>query len=172
MESAPVDRIFIDAAVRRLRQYQARIETCLDRLSDEQIWMREAETQNAVGNLIVHLCGNVTQWILSGAGGRPDLRDRDAEFAARGGLRTAELRERLRTTLDQAVAVIESLSADRLRERVQLQGYDVPVLEAVSHVLTHFGEHTGQIIFATKLFTQQDLGFYAHLKRTHAERTH
>jgi uncharacterized damage-inducible protein DinB len=157
--------------VRRLRQYQARIETCLDRLTEDQIWMREAETQNAIGNLVLHLCGNVTQWILSGVGGRPDTRDRDAEFEARGDAGTEELRTKLRMTVESAAAVIEALSEERLSERVQVQNYDVTILEAVYHVLTHFAEHTGQIIFATKLFTREDLGFYVHLKRAHGEKT-
>lgn len=134
-----------------------RIEDCLARLTPEQIWARGGESENAVGNLVLHLCGNVRQWILSG------VRQRDEEFAARGGIGAEELAARLRETIQEATAVLESLPLERLTERVRIQNYDVTVLEAIYHVVEHFSGHTGQIIFATKLFTGNDLGYYRHL---------
>jgi uncharacterized damage-inducible protein DinB len=167
-----MERIFLDFSAKKLRQLESRIQACLDRLSEEQIWMREHETQNAVGNLVLHLCGNVRQWIVAAIGGQPDTRMRDAEFAARGGMPAAELKQQLSSGVAGAVAVIESLSAERLAARVRIQGYDVTVLEAIYHVVEHFSHHTGQIIFATKLFTQEDPGFYAHLKQSaHGRKT-
>ena len=80
------DRLFLDYSARKLRQYAGRIEDCLGRLNEEQIWARGAESENAVGNLVLHLAGNVRQWIVAAVGGRPDIRQRDAEFAARGGV--------------------------------------------------------------------------------------
>jgi uncharacterized damage-inducible protein DinB len=167
-----MERIFLDFSANKLRQLESRIQSCLDRLDEDQIWMRDAETQNAVGNLVLHLCGNVRQWILSSVGGQPDTRARDAEFAARGDVRIAELRERLAATVRDAARILDAMNAARLTERVRIQAYDVTVLEAVYHVVEHFAEHTGQIIFATKLFTREDLGFYAHLKQTpHGQKT-
>ncbi|HET8550289.1 MAG TPA: DinB family protein [Bryobacteraceae bacterium] len=167
-----MERIFLDFSAKKLRQLESRIQTCLERLSDEQIWMREAETQNAAGNLVLHLCGNVRQWILSAIGGQADTRTRDAEFAARGGITATELKERLAATVAEAASVIESLTDMRLRERVRVQGYELSVLEAIYHVIEHFAQHTGQIIFATKLLTQEDLGFYAHLRQAaHGQET-
>jgi uncharacterized damage-inducible protein DinB len=161
MES--LDRVFLDCSVRRLTQLMDRIASCLAQLSDEQMWMRGGENENAIGNLILHLAGNVRQWIISGAGGKPDLRDRDSEFAARSGLSKGELESRLRGTVEEAARVIQGLTADRLATRVTIQGYAVTVLEAVYHVVEHFAMHTGQIIFATKMLTGADLGFYRHL---------
>jgi uncharacterized damage-inducible protein DinB len=166
------DGIFLDFSARKLELLTGRIESCLDRLSAEQIWARGGDNENAVGNLALHLAGNVRQWIVSGVGGKPDVRERDAEFAARGGASAAELKKRLRGTVEEAAAVIEGLSAERLTERVTIQKYEGSVLEAIYHVVEHFSMHTGQIQFATKMLTGADLGFYAHLKAAaHGEKT-
>ena len=164
MERTP-DRIFLDCSVRRLNQLASRIDDCLSRLDDSQVWFRGGENQNAVGNLVLHLSGNVRQWIVSGVGGSPDVRERDAEFAARGGTKVAELRERLGATVRDAAAVLAGVPPARLAERLRIQGYDVTVLEAIYHVVEHFAQHTGQIVFATKAATGEDLGYYAHLSK-------
>ncbi len=141
-----------------------RIETCLGRLSDEQIWSRRHEVENAVGNLVLHLCGNISQWIVGGVGGAAVLRDRDAEFARRTPLPADELARRLRAVVREADAVLAGLTPDDLVELRRIQGYEVTVLHAIYHVVEHFAEHTGQIIWATKGLTGEDLGFYADLK--------
>jgi uncharacterized damage-inducible protein DinB len=166
-------RIFLDFSVRKLELLTGRIEGCLDRLSGEQIWARGGENENAVGNLALHLAGNVRQWIVSGVGGKPDIRERDAEFAARGGASAAELKERLRAVVTEATAVIGGLNEARLTGRVTIQKYEQTVMEAIYHVVEHFAMHTGQIQFATKMLTGTDLGFYAHLRTTaaHGEKT-
>ena len=167
-----LDRIFLDCSIRRLRQNFDRIDKCLARLSEEQIWSREHESENAVGNLLLHLAGNVRQWIISGVGSTPDTRDRDGEFNARSERTKAELLANLKNTVEEACTVIEPLTPARLEAMVHIQKYDVSVLEAIYHVVEHFGHHTGQIIFATKLLTGEELGFYTHLKRpAHNEKT-
>ena len=97
---------------------------------------------------------------------------RDAEFAARGGVEIAELRDRLDATVREAIAVIGKVTPQRITERLTIQKYEVTVLEAIYHVVEHFGQHTGQIIFVTKMLTGEDLGFYKHLRAAvHAEKT-
>src|ERR1700690_3213332 len=93
------ESLFLDHAVKKLGALSERIATCIAKLTTDQIWMRGAENQNAVGNLVLHLNGNVRQWILGGIGGEPDDRVRDAEFAARGGVTAAELTARLQETV-------------------------------------------------------------------------
>ncbi len=154
---------FIDVSRRQFRTRLERIEVCVGRLSEDQLWSRAHEVENAVGNLVLHLCGNIRQWILSGVGGAADDRDRDAEFARRDPLPAEELTRRLRDVIDEADAVIARLSPADLAERRQIQGYDVTLLEAVYHVVEHLAEHTGQIIWATKRATGADLGFYRYL---------
>ena len=127
---------------------------------------------NSVANLMLHLAGNVRQWIVAGIGGQPDQRVRDQEFAARGGADKTELMARLDGTVAEALAVLRTVTPERLMETYQPQNYRVTVFEGIYHVVEHFAEHTGQIMFATKLFTGQDLGYYKHLNRpTHAEKT-
>jgi uncharacterized damage-inducible protein DinB len=167
-----LDRIFLDFSEKKLRQLAGRIEDCLSRLTIEQIWARGQENENAIGNLVLHLCGNVRQWIIAGLGGRPDIRARDREFAARGEIEPGELAERLKAIVEEAAGVIAE-AAPRLTERVTIQKYDITILEAIAHVVEHFSQHTGQIIFATKMLTGQDLGYYKHLKTSiaHGEKT-
>jgi uncharacterized damage-inducible protein DinB len=143
---------------------------CLGRLAEDQIWSRDSQNQNAVGNLVLHLCGNVRQWIISGVGGEADARDRDAEFAARGEVSGAELVARLEETMARALEIVRNTTAERLTETVRIQGYEVSVLEAIGHVTEHFAQHTGQIVYATKLLTGADLGYYRHLSKTPANR--
>ena len=167
-----IEQLFLDCSTRRLRQNVDRIEKCLARLTEDQIWLREHESENAVGNLLLHLAGNVRQWIISGVGGAPDTRDRDTEFNARSGPPKTELFAVLRDTVEEGCKVVEPLTAERLAAAIQVQKYNLSVLEAIYHVVEHFAQHTGQIMFATKLLTGEELGFYTHLKRpSHAQKT-
>jgi uncharacterized damage-inducible protein DinB len=162
-ENMTIETEFLTFSGEKLTQLMGRIDSCVQKLTPEQIWMRADANQNAVGNLLLHLNGNVRQWILHGVGRQPDLRDRDAEFAAREGAGANELLARLRTTVEEAAALLQRLPAERLMEHTQNQGYDCTVLAAIYHVVEHFAGHTFQIIYATKLCTGEDLGFYAHL---------
>jgi uncharacterized damage-inducible protein DinB len=148
----------------------SRIADCLGRLSDEQIWQRGSEVENSVANLVLHLCGNVHQWIISGVGGQPDIRKRDEEFSRKDGVTTSELRELLESTISQAVSVIQNVPHHRLIEKIAVQGRNPSVLEAIYVAVEHFGEHTGQIMYITKQMTREDLGYHRHLSAQKASR--
>jgi hypothetical protein len=165
--------LFLDFSIRKLEQLSGRITECAGKLNSDQIWTRGGDSQNAVGNLLLHLSGNLRQWIIAGIGGRPDVRVRDKEFAAKGELEPAELIGLLQSTVAEAVAVLKAVTPERLTDTYRAQKYDVTILEGIYHVTEHFSQHTGQIIFATKLLTGQDLGFYKHLNRPveHSEKT-
>ncbi len=158
------DEIFLTFSAEKLEQLDGRIQDCLARLTPEQIWARTSENENAIGNLVLHLSGNVRQWIGSGVGGLADNRQRDTEFDARGGMAPLELAELLKTWVAEAAAIIRAVPASRLTERITPQGYDVTVLEAIAHVVEHFSQHTGQIILLTKILTGKDLAYYQHLR--------
>jgi hypothetical protein len=157
---------FLTTAADKLAENLDRIETCLTELPPHSVWARGSDNENAVGNLLLHLEGNVRQWILSGVGAAPDLRDRPSEFSARTGGPAAALSAQLRRTVGEAVALIRSLPHERLTEQVSIQGYDTTVLSAIFHVVEHFSGHTYQIILLTKRFTGKDLGFYSYLDKT------
>ena len=160
-----IANLFLGFSNDRLQLFTSRIVDCIGRLSNEQIWARGSENENSIGNLVLHLCGNVQQWIVSGVGGENDIRDRDSEFAALGGINARELQHRLETTIQMAAAVIRTLPASRLPEIIIVQNYQKAVLEVIYTAVEHFAQHTGQIIFATKILTGRDLGYYKHLNR-------
>ena len=160
-----VEDLFLSFSHDRLKLLCSRIVDCLGRLSEDQIWMRGSENENAVGNLLLHLSGNVRQWIGSGVLGQNDVRDRHSEFEARDSSTKQELLSRLETTIGQALEGIKTLPASRLAERITVQNSETTVLQAIYAVVEHFSYHTGQIIFATKMLTGQDLGYFKHLNR-------
>jgi uncharacterized damage-inducible protein DinB len=164
-----VESLFLDESAKSLRQLTSRIESCFGRLTEDQIWARGSENENAIGNLALHLAGNVRQWIIASLGGAPDLRKRDEEFAARGGKSAQDLIAHLKSTVEEAAGVIALLDTARLTREYTIQKYQVSGLTAVYHVVEHFAQHTGQIIFATKMLTGEDLGFYSHLKTASAK---
>jgi hypothetical protein len=152
-----VAAIFLDVSCRRLGQMTEQLVTCVKKLSDEQIWRRQGAHENAVGNLMLHLCGNARQWIMHGVGGAADVRERDKEFSADGGMSGAELIALFETTMDEAKIVIAAVPAARMTERIHPQGRDVSVLEAIYQVVGHVQQHTGQIILLTKQMLGTDL---------------
>lgn len=167
-----VESLFLQFSVDKLGQLASRIEFCLKKLTEDQIWARGGRHENAVGNLVLHLTGNVRQWILLTLGGSRIDRDRDAEFAACGGFSKTELSANLRDAVEQASRVIAGLNTTQLTQTYDVQNYRVSGVEAVYHVVEHFAEHTGQIIFATKILTGEDLGFYRHLSNAASNAAH
>jgi uncharacterized damage-inducible protein DinB len=157
---AQITKLFLVHSTKKLRQMCGHIEACLARLSDEQIWSRGAAHENSIGNLVLHLCGNARQWIDAGVGGEKDIRERDREFSTRSGFSGADLTTHLKQTVDRAIAVIEGVTPERLLDEINPQTGPVSVLDAIYQVVGHFQQHTGQIIFATKILAGQDLGFY------------
>jgi uncharacterized damage-inducible protein DinB len=153
-----LSRAFLDKSRQLLVDASlAKIERCLERLSIDDIWWRPNEASNSIGNLVLHLCGNVSMWIIGGVGRRPFERNRQQEFDERGPVPAAELQRRLREVVAQADAVMKELNDSELLAKRQIQGYDVTVLEAIYHVVEHFGMHTGQIILLTKARVSEDL---------------
>lgn len=141
-------------------EYPAKIRAALQTMSTEQLWWRPHPGANSAGNLVLHLCGNVRQWIISGVGGAPDQRERDAEFAAVSGGDVETLLAQLTATCTEACAVIAALSADELAASRAIQGRDTNVFGAIYHVVEHFAGHTGQLILLAKQFTPGAVQFY------------
>ena len=141
-------------------EYLPKILACLARLEYEDIWWRPGPRSNSVGNLVLHLAGNVRQWVVAGIGGRDDIRDRDREFQTTLGPSGDELGTHLRETLELVDGVLAGLDPERLGDPRTVQGLDTTVLGALYHVVEHFSMHTGQIIYLSKLKSGRDLGFW------------
>jgi len=135
------------------------IDKCLALLTPEQAWNRPNEVSNSIGNLLLHLNGNVRKRILDTVAGEPFDRDRDAEFATRSGS-VDDAQTILQATVEQARTIIRELPPQRLVDRVDVMGTDTSVIALVSHVVEHFQLHVGQVISQTKLLTGLDLTRY------------
>jgi len=160
---------FIQISRHQLRERLRRIELCVDKLSDDQLWARNHENENAVGNLILHLAGNIRQWLVSGVGGEPDERDRDTEFARREPLDRNESLSLLRQAIDDADRVLATVTPEDLASKRKIQAFTVTGLHAIYHAVEHLAEHTGQIIWVTKRLTGKDLKIYAYLDQADAK---
>jgi len=149
-----------------LEQYWPRLRGSVESLTEEQTWWRPNEASNSVGNLILHLNGNVRQWLVASFNGVEDARDRSGEFAERHVIHPASLLEKLGATMQDASAVLSRLTEADLLRSLHIQGYTVSGLQAVYQVVEHFGMHYGQILYITKLVRGEDLGFYRELDMT------
>ena len=149
----------------RIQESYHKIASCMQLLSETEIWFSPNAQLNSVGNLVQHLCGNITQYILSTLGKEADHRNRDAEFAIIGTKTKQALLQDLQEVIDKSIGIIDtlSLSEDALKEQYQVQVYQLSGIGIVLHVTEHLSYHTGQIAMLTKLITQKDLGFYAGL---------
>lgn len=132
-------------------------------MSEDEVWKRPNESSNSIGNLILHLCGNIRQYINSSLGGQEDTRERDKEFETQGGSTKTELFEKLSSTVDEAVQVIKSMDEDKLLKVRSVQGFSYSGVGNIIHSVEHYSYHTGQIAFWTKLLKDKDLGFYAEV---------
>ena len=163
-DAQEIGRELLRVSRRTLQTNLSKIEQAVARLTDEQVWAREHDAENAVGNLLLHLAGNVRQWIIVGVGGGDDRRDRDAELAQRDLVPAPYLLARLHATIEEADRVLDAVEPETLLAKRSIQVYEVTVLHAIHHCVEHFSGHTGQILWAVKRMTGKDLGFYGYLR--------
>jgi uncharacterized damage-inducible protein DinB len=143
-----------------IKEYPIKLGHCIYALPEAAIWGRSNAGSNSIGNLLVHLTGNVTEWIIGGVGGRKFERTRDQEFAQREGGKGADLLARLEAVLREADSILAKLTAADLQQRLVIQGRETTVMGAIYHVVEHFAMHTGQIIVLTKIHAPGAIRFY------------
>lgn len=151
---------FICYSIRKLDDHFAQIEQCARMLSLVQLWYRPNANSNSVGNLLLHLRGNVTQWLIGGIGGEKIQRDRQAEFDHILPIPAELLLADLRETLAECYKVLKVRAAANLDKLHAIQDYRVTGMEAIFHVVEHFAFHTGQIVTTTKWLLDCDLSLY------------
>jgi uncharacterized damage-inducible protein DinB len=143
--------LFVAQARKRLAAAVKRIGHCLDQLSDEQVWWRPGAAHNSIANLVLHICGNLRQWIVSGVGDAADVRDRPQEFAERGPIPKAELFRRLSDVAREADAALARVTAAQLEAARRIQGFDETGLSAIFDSLAHLSGHAQEIVYITRL---------------------
>lgn len=157
-----INQLLIDDVTRRLfTEGTTRIKNCLSHLSIDQIWHKQNANTNSVGNLILHLCGNVSQYILHGIDGQPDTRQRALEFSTPGPLPTQELINKLNHLETAVTAALNRIQPSHLTQDRHVQGFDENVISILVHVTEHFSYHVGQITYYTKYILDVDTGYYA-----------
>ncbi len=155
------ESLVAEAKRRMLAESWERLRRCLYTLDEGDLWARPHERTNSVTNLVLHVCGNLRQWVVHGLGGAPDVRRRHEEFEARGGLTRDQLVERLDATMTEVRHVLDRLDpTDLLRVR-RVQGFDENGVSVLLHAVEHTSYHTGQVAHITKATKAVDLGFYA-----------
>jgi len=151
---------FTSQCIYRNQESLKRILRCLEELDEVRLWERPNEHSNSVANIMLHLCGNITQYIISALGNTADNRKRDLEFSTPGGLGKKELIDKLQATIDQAHAILKQLDVAGLQKNYSVQGFQMSGLGIVIHVTEHLSYHTGQIAFWVKQLKNKDLEFY------------
>jgi hypothetical protein len=172
MPERTVNSLFLSfSRMKLLEQYWPRMKQCVESLTEEQVWWRPNESSNTVGNLMLHLNGNVTQWMIASFNRLEDTRDRPAEFADRGphadlagrgrpALHSkSELIAMLGATVEEAGKVLDRLTEADLTATYEIQGFTVSGLQAVYQVIEHFGLHYGQVLYITKMLAARDMQF-------------
>jgi hypothetical protein len=165
-QPAPANLFLCFSRDKLVNQYWPRLRKCVEPLTDEQIWWRPNAASNSIGNLMLHLNGNMRQWLVDSFNLAEDKRDRPAEFAASGSIAGSALLEKLGGTISEGAMVLDRLTEAELTAPYEIQGYNVHGLDAVYQVVEHFGLHYGQIAYITKMITDKDLGFYKELNKT------
>lgn len=150
--------LLAEARARLVKGFPAQVRECLDKLEDGQVWWRPNDESNAVGNLVLHVCGSSRHHIGRLVGGTTYVRDRRGEFAERGPISRADLFRLIDDTVDETGVILDGLDAARLLE-VREVPREPPqtVLALVVRTSHHWAVHTGQIVYATKLLTRGGL---------------
>ena len=151
---------FLENSIYRLDESTRMIKISLDSISESDIWKKPNESSNSVGNQIVHICGNMTQYIIASLGEKEDWRNRDEEFSMTGGFTKIQLIQKLEDTVKKARLVLNECNERQLIRKRKVQGFNLSGIGIVIHVVEHYSYHTGQIAFWTKLLTNNDLGFF------------
>ncbi len=159
--------LFLEHSRKKLfGEWWPRLRSVVEALNEEQLWWRPNEASNSIGNLLLHLNGNVRQWLVASFNRQEDRRNRPAEFAEKAGGPASEVLARLGATMDEAAAVLQHLTEEDLLTPMEIQGYHVTGLVAVYQVVEHFGLHYGQIVYIVKALEGKDLAFYKELNKT------
>ncbi|MFX0557048.1 DinB family protein [Maribacter sp. CXY002] len=148
-------------ALYRMDESTRMISKSLAEISEDEVWQKPNNSLNSIGNLILHLCGNITQYVVSSLGENEDVRNRNLEFSISNSATKIELLKQLEDTVDTAKRIIFDASEKQLLQLKSVQGFTFSGVGIIMHVVEHYSYHTGQIAFWVKLLRNKDLGFYS-----------
>ena len=154
---------FIEQSIYYIEKNTPRIIRCLQEIDEIEIWKSPNGNSNSVANLLLHLCGNIRQYVISALGTIKDTRERDKEFSTKTGYTKSALLNELTNTISEATSIIKDMDEDRLTKIYSVQGTSLSGIGIIIHVTEHYSYHTGQIVFWTKQIRNKDLGFYSNI---------
>jgi|TARA_B110000046_G_scaffold59043_1_gene66216 uncharacterized damage-inducible protein DinB len=158
----PLTSEIIKTSCYYFKENNLKVIKCLDTLNESALWHRPNEVSNAIGNQLLHLCGNIHQYVISSLGNQKDIRNRALEFSERSGYSKKELISLINQKVADAIKIIASLDEKALLKVRPVQTYSFSGIQILIHATEHFSYHTGQIAFWTKYLTNKDLEFYAN----------
>jgi uncharacterized damage-inducible protein DinB len=150
----------VNNALYRMDESTRMIQKSLDDITEDELWLKPNESLNSIANLMLHLCGNITQYIISSLGEADDIRNRDLEFTTSKSGTKSEILKKLEETVNEAKRVIFDASINQLLEVRSVQGFSFSGVGVIIHAVEHYSYHTGQIAFWVKQLKNKDLGFY------------
>lgn len=151
---------FKNQAIFRLQEKKEHLEKCFQQLKEEDVWWQPNSASNSIGTIILHLCGNIGQYILSSLAQQPDTRKRDLEFRTEGTLSQVALLKKISTVIDQAIAVIDACPEEEFLRQREVQGFTFSGVGVALHAVEHLSYHTGQIAYLVKLMKDRQIGLY------------
>jgi len=149
-----------------IREAFDRIIHCLNQLSDDQVWWRPNDQMNSIGNLVLHVCGNLRQWVVAHVGGNKDVRNRPEEFSERGPIPVEELRQKISLVKEDINQVLDSISGDDLSQYITIQGFELTKLTALYRTTVHLEGHAGQVLYITRIQKGDDYNMFWKPKTT------
>lgn len=151
---------FIDNCCYRMDESLRMLKISVEKVSEEQLWQKPNASLNSIGNLILHLCGNMTQYGIASLNETEDKRERNLEFSTEGGFGKDELMLKIKEVIEEVKSTFRGISLERLLSQRQVQGFKFSGIGNMVHVVEHLSYHTGQIAFWVKQLKNEQLGFY------------
>ncbi len=152
---------FIEEIKRRLfTENIPRLKKCLHELTEAEIWYRPNNASNSVGNLVLHLHGNVRQWVVAGLGKNKDIRERQKEFDEKGPVAVEKMLLDMDNLMKEVDQILSKTSTEDLLEIRNVQGYEESGLSILVHITEHFSYHVGQITYIVKMLKDKEMGYY------------
>ncbi len=152
---------FKSNAIYRIDESVRMVSIALSKIQEEEIWTKQNRSLPTLGNILLHICGNLKQYVISGVGGEEDNRDRELEFSTEDGFTRDELLQKLLFITSKVNSIIDEATEEKLLEKKKVQGFEFSGIGLILHAVEHFSYHTGQIAFQVKLIIDEPLGFYA-----------
>jgi len=160
MEAEILDNLINEVKRRMIEEGVERIRKSLEKLNLEEVWEKPNANSNSMGNLVLHLCGNVRQYFLAGIDQQKDTRERQKEFDVQEPIPTSELMEKLDSLMEEVIVALDKITYNQLTETRRVQGFNETVLSILVHVTEHFSYHVGQITYYVKLKKNVDMNYY------------